>query len=105
MLKHFNSSHVAASKIERVATAQGLSHTYVLLYDLPFVHHHPPPPIKDKQRRDVSLSTFGDADKTKSFDYGGRMFSLPVLGDDDDDVDDDQMVIVDLSLLDNNLHR
>lgn len=42
--------------------------------------------------------------KIKSFDHGGRRFDLPGLGDDDDD-DDDSMDIVDLSLLDSNLHR
>ena len=56
-------------------------------------------PIKDKERRDVSLSTFRDPEKIKSFDYGGRRFNLPELGD------DDNMDIVDLSLLNSNLHR
>ncbi len=49
----------------------------------------------------MSLSTFGDPEKSKSFDYGGRRFDLPELGDDDDD-DDDNMDIVDLSLLNSN---
>ena len=52
----------------------------------------------------MSLSTFRDPEKIKSFDYGGRRFNLPELGDDDDD-DDDNMDIVDLSLLNSDLHR
>lgn len=52
----------------------------------------------------MSLSTFRDPDSIKSFDYGGRRFDLPGLGDDDDH-DDDGMEIVDLSLSNSDLHR
>ena len=61
-------------------------------------------PSKDKERQDVNIITFCDPEKTKSFSYGGRRFSLPELVDDDDD-DDDGMDIIDLSLLDSNLRR
>lgn len=46
-------------------------------------------PIKDKQRRDVSLSTFRDPEKSKTFDYDAMRFNLPKPADDDDDDDDD----------------
>ncbi len=60
--------------------------------------------MKDKERRDVSLNTFRDPEKTQSFDYGNKRFNLPELGDDVDD-DDDNMDIVDLSSLNSSLHR
>lgn len=44
-------------------------------------------PIKDKQRRDVSLSTFRDPEKSKTFDYGAMRFNLPKPADADDDDD------------------
>ena len=52
----------------------------------------------------MSLNTFRDPEKTKSFDYGNKRFNLHELGDDVDD-DDDNMDIVDLSLLNSSLHR
>ncbi|MCJ1381522.1 hypothetical protein MMC17_004633 [Xylographa soralifera] len=61
-------------------------------------------PIKGEERRDVSLSTFRDPDKIKSFDYGIKRFNLPELGDDVDD-DKDNMDIVDLSLFNSSLYR
>ena len=44
-------------------------------------------PIKDKQRRDVSLSTFRDPEKSKTFDYGAMRFNLPKPADDDDNME------------------
>lgn len=58
-------------------------------------------PIKDKEMRDVSLNTFREPEKFKSFDWGNKRFDLPESGD---DVDDD-MKIVDLSLLNSSLYR
>jgi hypothetical protein len=50
-------------------------------------------PIKDKEKRDVSLSMFRDPDLAKNFDYGNRSFNLSVLDEEDND-DDDSMEIV-----------
>ena len=56
-------------------------------------------PIKDKERRDVSLSTFRDSEKVKNFDYGGIRFNLPELVDNEDDNDDDSMEVIDPILI------
>ncbi len=52
----------------------------------------------------MSLNTFRDLEKIKSFDYGNKRFNLSELDDDVDD-DDDNMDIVDLSSLNSSLHR
>lgn len=52
----------------------------------------------------MSLNTFCDPEKIKSFDYGNKGFNFPELGDDFDD-DDDDMDIVDLSLMNSSLYR
>lgn len=51
----------------------------------------------------MSLSTFRDPQKIKMFNYGGRRFNLPELGDDDDD-DDNSVEIVDSLLLNSSLY-
>ena len=52
----------------------------------------------------MSLNTFRDPEKIKSFDYGNERFNLPDLSDDVDD-DDDNMDIINLSSLNNSLYR